>query len=269
MARITLGLMVVVIGAGSAWSEAPPEVAVGAKTRESLRADAVRLMRALENLQEAIVQDLSGGKERSLYRKADAALKRAEIFRRALKENVTREQLWKAYDELDARIQELLKAAEALGADARALRREAARVDAAEEELQYTLSAGNAPLPRKQGVLKRQARRLLTDARELERTAQYALSSRGAASAGDFRRFVEAVAALQKGVEAGASPEQLRKDYDKVGAAWLKAVAVVRQLKASENLYLLRVAARTDRALARMHVLLGIPGKRPGLILQT
>jgi hypothetical protein len=267
MSRRTLPLFAVLtmtVTAGAALGEP-----VGEKTQAALRADAGRLTRALENFQEAAVQDLSGRKERSLYRKADAALSGVSTFRQALTEKATQKHLWEAYDELDRRIQELLKEAETLGADVRALRREAARVDAAEEELQYTLSAGNPPSLRRQGVLKRQARRLLTNAGELERTAQFALSSRGAASAGDFRRFVEAVAALRRGVDAGASPEQLRKDCDKVAAAWMKAVAVLRQLKAGENLYLFRVAARTDRALGRMHVLLGIPGKRPGLTLPT
>lgn len=264
---LTAALAIMFAGVGRA--DPADEVPVGEKTLALLRADIGRLTRALEELQETTVQDLGGRPERTLYRKADAVLASARTFRQALlKETVSRKRLWEAYDELERRVGELLKVADALGADFRALHREAARVEAAAEELQYTLSAGNPPSLRRQGILKRQARRLLTNARELERIARYALGDR-AESAGDFRRFVEATAALRKGIDVGASPEQLRKDYDRASAAWQRAVAVVRQLKVGENLYLLRVATRTDRILGRLHVLLGIPGKRPGLTLQT
>lgn len=258
-------LAVVLAGAGRA---DPPEVPVAEGTLTQLRADVGGLTRALEDLQESAVQDLGGRPERTLYRKADAALSGARVFRQALKEKVSRKRLWQAYDELDGRLQELRKAADGLGADFRALHREAARVEAAAEDLQYTLSAGMPPAPRRQRILERLARRLLTETRELERVARYALGDR-AESAGDFRRLVEAASALRKGIDVRAGQEQLRKDYDRLSAAWQRAVAVVRQLKIDENLYLLRVAGRTDRTLGRLHLLLGIPGKRPALSLEA
>jgi len=262
-------LTVLLAGAIVAQAEEPADAPVSAPTLRALRADCRWLARVLENLQETAVQDRTGQAERSVYRKADAALSGVSDFQAALKDKVSRKGLWEAYDGLDRRLSELRKAAEALGADARALQREAARVEAATGDLENTLLGTDVSPQRRLRVVKRQARRLLASARELERTAQYALSNRKAESAGDFRRFVEAVAALQKGVDVAAGPEQLRKEYDKMSAAWQKVAGDLKGLKTSENLYLIRVAGRTDRMLARMHALLGLPGKAPGLILQT
>lgn len=273
MSRISRALLaafaVVFAVAAAGRAETPSDAAVSEKTLFALQADARWLARVLEHLQEAAVQDLTGQTERSLYRKADAALAGTTHFQSLLKDKVSRKSLWEGYEELDRRLQELLKVAEALGADARALHREAARVETAAGELEHALLGTDVSPARKTRVLKRQARRLLSGSRELERTAQYALSDRKAASAGDFHRFVEAVAALQKAVDAGAEQDQLRKDYATVTAAWQKVAAVLKRMKAGENLYLIRVAGRTDRMLARLHALLGLPGKAPGLILSS
>ena len=226
----------------------PSDAAVSEKTLFALQADARWLARVLEHLQEAAVQDLTGQTERSLYRKADAVLAGTVHFQSLLKDKVSRKSLWEGYDELDRQLQELLKAAQALGPDARGLAPRGGRVEAAAGELEHALLGTDVTPLRRTRVLKRQALRLLSGAR-VGCTAQYALSDRKGALAGDFHRFVEAVAALQKGVDAGAGQQQLRKDYAKVSAAWQKVATVLKRMKASENLYLIRVAGRTDRML--------------------
>jgi hypothetical protein len=119
-------------------------------------------------------------------------------------------------------------------------------------------------------VLKRQARELLAAARDLERTAQYALlKTAGQDSPGDFRKLTEAAVKFRKAVDAGANLEELRKDFKELSGAWQKAVQVLKGVKPGENFYLFRAAARLDQLHARLHKLLGIKGERAGLIVPT
>jgi hypothetical protein len=235
-----------------------------------VRAETGYLVRAVERLQEAIVEELSGRKERTLYRRADEVLTLALEFEAALRGAPTRAQLYAWFTEFDGKMHELLEAVDGLGKEARGLRREAARVREADEELHFALSAGDTSAERVRQVMKRQARRLLSSARELERTAQYALLKMpGDVSPGDFRKLVEAAALFEKSAEAGAAPEQLRKAFAELDRAWAKAVGVLKQVKPRENRYLLRSAAEVDRLHERLHRLLGLKGERARLILST
>jgi len=229
------------------------------------------LVRALERLQATIVQELDGHRERTLYRQADAALSLLVDFEAALKRGVSRAQLYARYAPFESRLSELLEAVEKLGKEGRAVQREASRVESEDEELHFALSAGDTSAERVQQVFKRQARRLVTAAKELEQTAQYALlKAPGQVSPGDFRKLVEAAAHFQKSAEAGAKPEQLRKDFREVDRAWQRAIEVLKLVKARENLHLVRTAAQMDRVHERLYRLLGLKEKdRPRLTIST
>jgi len=229
------------------------------------------LVRAVERLQETIIEELSGRKERKVYRQADEVLSLLVDFERALDTATSRERLYSRFGEFDAKLRELLEAVQKEAKDIRALRREASRVDAADEELHFALSAGDTTAQRVQQVFKRQARRLVSAAKELEETAQYALSKEpGDVSPGDFRKLVEASIRFQRSVEAGVEREQLRKDFQDVDHAWQRAVEVLKRIKPRENLYLVRSAAQMDRLHERIYRLLGLKEKaRPRLIIST
>src|SRR5207245_9357690 len=112
---------------------------------------------------------------------------------------------------------ELIESVQKEPKDVRARRGGASRDESADEELHFALSAGDTTAKRVQEVFKRQARRLVSAAKELEETAQYALSkSPGDVSPGDFRKLVEASVHFQRSVEAGVEREQLRKDFQDV-----------------------------------------------------
>jgi len=229
------------------------------------------LVRAVERLQETIIEELSGRKERKVYRQADEVLSLLVDFERALDAATSRKRLYARFGALDAKVHELLEAVQKEAKDVRALRREASRVDAADEELHFVLSAGDTTAQRVQQVFKRQARRLVSAAKELEETAQYALSKApGDVSPGDFRKLVEAATHFQRSVEAGVEREQLRKDFQDVDHAWQRTVEVMKRIKPRENLYLVRSAAQLDRLHERIYRLLGLKEKdRPRLIIST
>jgi len=229
------------------------------------------LVKAVERLQETIIEEMSGRKERTLYRQADEALSLVVDFERSLDAATSRERLYARFGEFDTKLHELLEAVQKEAKNVRALRREASRVESADEELHFVLSAGDPTAQRVQAVFKRQARRLVSAAKELEETAQYALSKdSGDVSPGDFRNLVEASVRFQKSVEAGAEREQLRKDFRDVDHAWQRTVEVLKRIKPRDNLYLVRSAAQMDRLHERIYRLLGLKEKnRPLLIIST
>jgi len=236
-----------------------------------VQAETHYLVRALERLQQTIINELDGRRERTLYRQADAALSLLVDFETALKPGVSRAQLYARYAPFESRLSELLDAVEKMGKEGRAVQREASRVESEDEELHFALSAGDTSAERVQQVFKRQARRLVTAAKELEQTAQYALlKAPGQVSPGDFRKLVEAAAHFQKSAEAGANPEQLRKDFREVDRSWQRALDVLKLVKARENLHLVRTAAKMDQIHERLYRLLGLKEKdRPRLTIST
>lgn len=238
--------------------------------REAAQRQARELARAVEQLQEAIIDELGGREERDLYRKADALLAVIDEFRGTLEEAADRDRLATRFATMDEQTHELLEAIEALGDGGRGLRREAARVRRADEELHFTLAAKDATPERAGLVLKRQSRQLTSATRELERTVQYALLKRpGQVAPTDFRRLVEAANRLARSAEAGARPEQLRKEFDALNTAWEGAVQTLRLIKPQENFYLIRHASRVDRLHERLHQLLGVKAERARLTIST
>src|SRR5262245_14897528 len=160
------------------------------------------LVRALERLQETLIEELNGRKEKKIYRQADAVLALLDDFERSLESETSRARLYSRFNEFDKKLHELLDSVQRESKDARALRREAARVESPYEELHFARSAGDTTTQRVQEVFKRQARRLVSAAKELEETAQYALAKEpGDVSPGDFHKLVEASVRFQRAVE--------------------------------------------------------------------
>src|SRR5690242_17235576 len=94
----------------------------------NVRQAARQLTNEVENLQEDIVSEMGGQKERALYRQVDVVLAEIAHFRDALKDDTSRTQLYRDFDAMDKKLHELLRAVDALGENQRAVRRSAARV---------------------------------------------------------------------------------------------------------------------------------------------
>src|SRR5437016_5001462 len=137
--------------------------------------DATRqLVHDLEQLQDALVSELKGQKERTLYRQADAALSATLSFQRAFKEGTSRLQLYKGYDALDEKLRPLYKGLAGLGEGHNGIHRTMSYVLASDDQLFYALSEGDLSEDRTRKVIVRQARALAATARELADVAAYA-----------------------------------------------------------------------------------------------
>lgn len=262
-----LFLMLATVGGQERSAAKPLDREALASIQEASRA----LARALENMQEDIVADLGGQKERTLYRQADAILADLATFQGTLKDGASGEQLGKAFDALDHKIHELLKAVRGLGEKERALQRAAARVDAADEQLHYTLSPFSPSESRTKAVIYRQTRALVSTARQLEQTTAYALSDipgRGVLQA-ELRKLADVSEQFQKSATVGADRQALKRDFATVNQSWERAIRRMQDLPPVESVYLLRLADRVDRLHEHLFRLLGMEGERPSLIIRT
>lgn len=229
------------------------------------------LIREVENLQD-LLEEQSGEKVLAVYRQADAMLAGVEAFQKSTKSDASRERLYKAFDEQDRKLHDLLKAVRDLGPEQRlALKRAVARVRAADNQLHYMLSVWDTSEGMTKQVLERQTLSLLDAAQQLDKTGGHSLGTVQGHGVliGDFHKLAEEVEQFQKGLNAGNDRAQLRKDFAVVNRAWGRAIEGMRDLKAGDHMRLLRAAGQFDRIFERLHRLLIIEGERPKLIIRT
>lgn len=254
-------------------SPAPASADDRVPSREELASiqEATRdLAREVEYLQD-IVSEQDGEKERALYRQADAVLAVVEAFQKSLKPETTREHIYNAFDEQDRKLHELLKAVQGLGPEQRLLKRGAAKVRAADDQLHYVLFVGDTSEARTKQVQERLTRSLLDAAQQLDKTGRYSLGAvqgRGVL-VGDLHKLAEDAEQFQVGLAAGKDRAQLRKDFAAVNQAWERAIQGMQNLRAGDHMHLLRAAGKFDRLHERLFRLLGIAGERPQFIIRT
>lgn len=269
--RWLLGVLLAGTCPAVAWAEdRPPGQTL---TREQLAGaeDAAgQLVRNLDELQAAAVDELTGPRERTLYRQTDAVLAEALAFEEALKSG-RRQDLYERFDRMDGKLHLLLESVRSLGGGHRVLARTARYLRATDDQLHYALSAGDTSPERTRQSVQRQARALAAAARELKQTANYALGEvpgRGVLL-GDVDRLAETAVEFSQALARGRSPAELRDAFAPINRAWDRVVGGLKKLPAGENVYLLRSAGRLDRLHERLHGLLGVKEERPRLIIRS
>ncbi len=233
--------------------------------------DATRdLAREVEYLQDIIVE-LRGKKELTLYGQADALLAGIEDFEKSVKPQVTLDRLEKEFETLDGNLHRFLEAVQNLGPEHRILQRAAARVGAADDQMHFALFASGASGGKANQILERQARVLMVAARQLDKTAEYALGSvpGKAVLLGDLHKLAAAAEQFQKKLASETDRSKLRKEFAALNQAWAMATRGIGNLSLRENSHLLRSAGQLDRAHERLYRLLGVDGERPQLIIRT
>jgi hypothetical protein len=171
---------------------------------------------------------------------------------------------------MDRKLHDLIHAVQALGPDQRSLQRAAARVEQADRQLHYALSAGDTSPDRGRQVIQRQAQALLAEARELQRATRYALTGPRQVRQldDDLARLVDAAEHFTKSVAQRQDPEHLRGDFRDVRQAWERVTAAVNALPPAEgNSYLRRRAQQVDAVYDLLFAHLRLEGNRPRIIL--
>jgi hypothetical protein len=226
-----------------------------------------QLVVELEFLQDDIVGELDTQKDQALYRQAETVLGKARDFQRALASDVKRKDLERLFDDLDVRIQEVVKAVRELKPAQRALQRAAARAASSHEQICYLLFAGDSSPERMQRLIGRQAALLADAAKDLEQAGRYLLADQVIFDA-NIKKLAQAADRFQKSASLKDKNES-QEDFAIVNQAWAQVVMDLQKLPLAESAYLARNASRLDRIHDRLFRLLGLPGKRAGLILRT
>jgi hypothetical protein len=255
------------LSAGPAVADRPAAADYRAWMREGAR----QLDRDLEQLQDALVGDAAGPKERSTYRKADAVRDRLDRFRQSLQGEVARADLYRQFDPLDADLEALLKEAADLAAARSPLDRAVRYVRASGDQLHYLVADGDANAGRKNQVIARQARALAAAAADLHRAAEYALddSPRRPALLADLAVLQKAAERFAGQWSGKAGPKDPKADFEPVNEAWMRVAIGMKRLPPSDAAAFGRAAGRVDQVHERLYRLLAIEGERPRLTIRT
>lgn len=230
-----------------------------------------QLLNAVEHLQQEIVEELSGVKEKQLFQKVDQVLLDLTKMEKLLSNTASvREDLYKQFDSLDGKVANLRKAVPELATKHPILLRGAEGIRILTDDLYFAVSEGDASPERFRQVLARQARVMSDVIKKLSRAAQYAVgdtSGRGELLA-DMQKLAEICATFETVVAIRKDLEEYRKGFLTLNDAWARVVQGMSLLPQTENVYLLRTALRADSIHERLFRALEIKGKRPVLTIR-
>src|SRR5262245_44340017 len=100
---------------------------------ENIRGEARELLRALEHLEEDLIDELGKQQDRKLYGQIQSAISAASAFLASLEKTSDRVKLYDSFSKLDDRLHEVIEKLDALKPPSRALTRSASRVRAADD----------------------------------------------------------------------------------------------------------------------------------------
>jgi len=224
-----------------------------------------------ETLHEDVLEYLDDRKEVILYRQSEAVLVQLAKFEASLKPELDRKRLYADYDQVEIKLQELLKGVRVLGPGEKALQRQAVRLEVAIEDVYFNISVGDTAPDRTRKVIERQILTLDVAAKDLNRTAKYALGGvPGHAVALDaIRTMAEASGKCRKSLSTGTEIDDLRRDFSALSNAWNQVIHQVEKMSSQDEYYLLRSASRIDLLYGRLHQLLELKGKCPHLSIRS
>jgi len=263
---LTIGMATATTGGRAA----DPDKTVTAGHVTAARKSVDKVAALVESLQEDIVEELAGEKEKALFRLADQTQSELDLLDKTLVDkNPTREALYKQGDRVDTKIIALVNAISELSPKRPALAREVERIRVQSDDLHFVLSAGDETKERQRQVLVRQAKSMKSVAKQFAVSADYAILDRpGRAPFLDaVKKFAEQCESFEK--SAGDSELDLcKKEFSTLTEGWGQVVQGFLKLSPKEDYYIARQGFRLDEYHRRLFELLKIPGKRPVLIMK-
>jgi hypothetical protein len=231
---------------------------VQAKTRQ--------LLDAVELLQQDVVVEMSGGKEKQLFQKADQVLHELTKMEKLTgKPAAAREDLYKLLDTIDSKVAILAQAASESAPKHLLIVRGAERIRTLTNDLHYVVSQGDDSAVRIRQVITRQAKVMSSATKQLSLAAQYALGATpGREELLDaMKKLADACSVFEKVTATSADVEKCSKAFAPVNEAWRQVVQGISLLPPTENVYLIRTAVRADSIHERLFGALNIKGERP------
>lgn len=232
----------------------PPEDA----RRQSLE----RSHSTLEQWAERLADELDHLHEDLYYERVDSGLRadaeRAQEavvhFQQVLRRNADRQHLLRDFRTMDREVHRLIDQAQSSRASW--IRRSAARIEYADQQLHYHLRAPDADDGEtRRELVARHAHVLEREGRQLEQYAQLLRRQRrGEAVYEAVAKFADAAEHFHDVVERGADRTHVREDFDDVDHAWHEAVDQINQSEA--GIWLRRSAQRVNSVHNQLHTVL-------------
>jgi hypothetical protein len=225
----------------------------------SVTAAAREMSSALDFFQDSFLMDSGPDNGRGLFKQSEQIRMALIYFKQQLGRQVSRDDLYLAFDKVDREVKGLLGDIKGLERWDSGLALAARRLQAADHDLHFALSTGDSSTTRVSQVIYRQTLALLARVENLDRTARWVYAEQPPLKAwttdlGEMRQGVVALKQLQ---DKKAPVEDLRKQLEQVGKVWDRVVARFRG--AGDDQHLLQSAvARTDQGFARLARLFGI-----------
>lgn len=249
---------------------ADPEKSVSTDYVNAARKSVEKVSTLVESLQDDIVEELAGDKEKALFLLADQSLNELDLLDHALADKTpTRELVYKQFDRADAKVAALVKGVSELSPKRAALARAAERLRVQSGDLHYVLSAGDGTAERQRQVLGRQARSMKSAAKQFAVAAEYAILDRpGRAPFLDAAKKFAGQCEAFDSAAAGGDLDVCKKEFSTLTDSWREVVDGFLKLSPKEDYHIARQGFRLDEYHRRLFELLKIPGKRPVLTIQ-
>jgi hypothetical protein len=238
----------------------------GDQSLPAVHAAARELARQLDQLQWVFPGAPGEESGRGLYKQTDQIQTALIYFRQQLQRKVGREQLYEAFDSVDAKVKQLLDDIQGLEKWNKALKMVADRVQQADHDLHFALAAGDATPARGGQALYRQTLVLAADRENLDKLARYVFAERPPLKAWveNLDMVRKATLAFQAAQQKKAAKDQLQKLFRDMDQAWDKVLAQFR-VSGQDQALLIRQVARVDQVLDRIARLVGIDNRRAPL----
>lgn len=235
-----------------------------AEWRRQVESEAEQLTLALEQLEEAVVIELTGNEERKVYGEIENYLSQLDRFVAKVRSPANRDRLQDEFRDIDERLHELVSNLQKLTSEHRSLTVHTRQVMRADRRMHAVVYQGTTRNEDQQRQLLRQAELFAEELKDLRRTAKYALRNAESFQALDVHldELCKAAEHMVQSVQADADPGHLRADLSTISQGWERSVDLLNNMAPRSHLFLRRQAQRADAAFDRLEETLSVEGDR-------
>jgi hypothetical protein len=245
----------------------PGRAAAGGQTYwEPATAAARELARQLDFLQQTVIFS-PATQGRGLTKQISGIQIDLTYFREQLKNKVSREELYLAFEKMDNKLTALLGEIQNAEKWSPPLKYVARRVQSADHDLHVALSLGDTGAKRQGQAVYRQTLALLGRVEDLAYMVQYVFEEQEALQrwTGPLKDLRREVKAFQKAQQDKASRDDLKQQLVRLDEAWDRIVALCKEVPGGQYFLLQGDASRVDALLGRLDSAFGLKDRRARL----
>lgn len=204
---------------------------------------------------------------RGIYQQSNGIMYDLIYFQQQVKRQVSRDDLYIAYDKMDGKLETLLGDLKAFEKWDPALRMMAKQVISANHDVQFALAGGGDNAPRKGQAAYRQTLVILDRVGNLENLVRFVFDEQASLPAwnAEFKALRQSIADLQSAQKNKASKDEAKAKFQQTDQAWEKLVTRFKALNEDQQLLLRLGFGQVDQIFARLAPLFGIDNRRAPL----